>query len=206
MVKSPFYVEQEFLSPLLCEQIADDLNFIYPDKDQNDKPIKSFKSHERSEEVIFQHLRRHIPKMEAHYGFEYRGTTTMSFEWYPQGCQGESPRCENSEYINKQWARTRDRDITGVLFLCDYQDHVPFDNDFEVYGGKIEFPQHQFGFNPQRGTLIFFPSGAHFLNCATPIQVGDLFQVRFHIAATVPYMYNPTDFPGDYTSWFEEIA
>lgn len=206
MVKSPFYVVQDFLSPLLCEQVADDLNFIYPDKDPNGKPVKTFKSHERSEDIIFQHLRSHIPQIEAYYDIEYRGTTPMSFEWYPQGCDGESARCENSEYLNKQWVRTRDRDISGILFLCDYQDHIPFDGDFEVYGGKVEFLQHQFGFNPQRGTLIMFPSEAHFLNGTTPVEAGDSFMVRFHIAANTPYVYEPADFPGDYTTWFEEIA
>jgi len=206
MVKSPFYVVQDFLSPLLCDQIADDINFIYPDKDQDGVPIKSLKSHERSEEVIFQHLQRQIPKFESHYGLEYRGTTTMMFEWYPQGCKGEQPHCENSDYTSKKWVRTKDRDLTGILFLCDYHDHVPFDGDFEVYGGKVEFPQHQFGFNPNRGTLILFPSEPHFINGTTPIHAGDSFQVRFHVAASEPFLYDPADFPGDYTTWFEEIA
>lgn len=206
MVKSPFFVIQDFLSPLLCEQIADDINFIYPDKDPNDKPIKSMKSHDRSEEVIFQHLRPYIPKLEKHYGVEYRGTTLMMFEWYPQGCAGEKPHSENSDYIRKKWVRTRDRDLSCVLFLCDYQDHIPFDGDFEVYGGKLEFFQHRFGFNPQRGTLVVFPSEAHFLNGTTAIKAGDLMQVRFHVATTSPFIYQPSDFPGDYTTWFEQLA
>jgi len=206
MVKSPFYVVQDFLSPLLCEQIVDDLNFNYPDRNVEDVPIKSMRSHDRSEEVIFEHLRPLIPKLEEHYGFEYRGTTTMMFEWYPQGCQGEKPHCENSSYMGKKWVRTKDRDLTGIIFLCDYQDCVPFDGDFEVYGGKVEFPQHQFGFNPNRSTLVLFPSEPHFINGTTPILAGDSYQVRFHIAASEPYLYDPADFPGDYTTWFEEIA
>lgn len=203
---SPFYILQDFLSPLLCEQVVDDLNFIYPNKNADGQPIKFIRSHERSEDIIFQHLLPHISNIEKHYNIQYRGTTPMSFEWYPQGAEAESPRCENSEYIKKQWVRTRDRDLTGILFFSDYQDQVPFDGDFEVYGSKIEFFQHRFGFNPQRGTLILFPSDPHFLNAATSVNAGDSFQVRFHIAANTPFMYNPSDFPGDYTTWFEEIA
>jgi hypothetical protein len=206
MVKSPFLVVQDFLSPLLCEQIVDDLNFIYPDKDQDGRPVKTMKSHDRSEDVIFQHLQNLIPKVESHYDIEYRGTTQMKFEWYPQACDGEKPHCENSEYMGKKWVRTKDRDLTGIIFFCEYQDHTPFDGDFDVYGGKVEFAQHQFGFNPNRGTLILFPSEPHFINGTTQIRAGDSFQVRFHMAATKPYLYDPSLFPGDYETWFEEIA
>lgn len=206
MFKSPFLVVQDFLSPLLCEQIADNVDFSYPDKDVDGFPLKTIKSHEPSEDVIFQHLQNGIADIESHYDVEYRGTTPMTFEWYPQGCSGEKPHCENSEYMSKKWVRTRDRDITGILFLCDYQDHIPFDGEFEVYGGKIEFPQHQFGFNPERGTLILFPSDPHFLNSTTTIMAGDSFQVRFNIATKKPFLYDPKKFRGDYTTWFETIA
>jgi len=206
MVKSPFYVVQNFLSPLLCEQIADDLNFIFPDKNPDGTPIKSMRSHERSEEIIFQHLQRQIPKIEEHYSIDYKGTTTMMFEWYPQGCEGEKPHCENSDYSGKTWVRCRNRDLTGIVFFCDYQDEIPFDGDFEVYGGKVEFPQHRFGFNPQRCTLVIFPSDPHFVNGTTPIRAGDLLQVRFHIVANEPFLYDPQEFPGDYTKWFEQLV
>jgi len=54
--------------------------------------------------------------------------------------------------------------------------------------------------------LILFPSEPHFINGTTPIHAGDSFQVRFHVAASEPFLYDPADFPGDYTTWFEEIA
>lgn len=40
-------------------------------------------------------------------------------------------------------------------------------------------------------TLIIFPGEQHFINYATAIQVGSLHQIRFHIAAEQPYVYNP---------------
>ncbi len=206
MYKSPFLVQQEFLSPMLCEQIVDNLDFNVPDQNQDGHPIKTFKTQKQSEEIIFQHIQKLISDIENHYKLDYRGTTPMTFEWYADGCKGDATRCENGEYIQRKWVRTRDRDITGIIFLCDHQDQLPFDGDFEVYGGKVEFPQHQFGFNPQRGTLILFPSGPHFLNGITEILAGDSYLVRFHIAATKPYLYDPKHFRGDFLSWFEEIV
>ena len=206
MVKSPFLVVQNFLSPLLCEEVVDDLHFLYPDTDLEGVPVKTAKGHERSEEAVFHKFTPHIPNLELHYNVEYRGTEPMLFEWYAQGCKGEKPHCENSNYESRKWVKIRDRDLTCVVFLCDYQEKTPFDSDFEVYGGKLEFAQHRFGFNPQRGTLIVFPSGPHFINNTTPILAGDLYQVRFHVATTQQYKHNPVAWPGDYTTWFETIA
>ena len=206
MIKSPFLVVQDFLSPLLCEEIVDNLNFMYPDTDVDGHPIKTSKGHELSEEMIFPKFKVILPSIQKHFGVDYRGTEPMLFEWYPHGCDGETPHCENSNYVNRKWTKMRDRDLTCILFMCDYQETTPFDSEFEVYGGKIEFVQHQFGFNPQRGTLIVFPSGPNFINNTSPILAGDLFLARFHIATIGQYTYNPQVFPGDFTSWFEEIA
>lgn len=205
-VRSPFYVVQDFLSPLMCEEIVDDINFLFPDFDIDGIPQKTVRGHERSEEVIFQRFTNHVSALEEYYNVEYRGTHPMTFEWYPQACPGNKPHCENSDYINKQWTRTRDRDFTCILFLSNYQERVPFDSDFEVSGGKLEFMYHGFGFNPQRGTLIVFPSGPNFINATTVIEAGDLYQVRFHVSTMEPFVYTRTDFPGNYSTWFEHVA
>jgi hypothetical protein len=140
----------------------------------------------------------------AYYQQAYKGTERMQFEWYPEGCTSEFV-CENSEFLRQKWLRTKARDFTCILFLSDYQEKIPFEQEFEVYGGKLEFVQHKFGFNPKRGTLIVFPSDPHFINITTPILAGDLFQVRIQIAAKSPYLYNPQDFPGNYTTWFKGL-
>jgi hypothetical protein len=201
--KSPFLVYENFISPLLCEQLVDNVDVIIPDLDVNGKPTKMIRHDEESETLIYERMQPVYPRLESYYvGFKHRGTERMSFEWYPEGMQAAHPHCESSDYLRKKWLRTRDRDLTGVLFLCDYQEQVPFDTDFEVYGGKLEFPQHNFGFNPQRGTLVIFPSDPHFINGTASINAGDLFQVRIHFASKMPYLYQPSQFLGDYTSWF----
>lgn len=204
--KSPFYVIQEFIPPMLCEDIVDDLNLLTPDTDKDDNPIKSVKFNEYGQGAIFERLEPMIPQVEQYFGFEYAGTEQMAFEWLPEGCAGIDPHCENSMFLRKKWVKTRNRDITGIIFFHDYQQKTPFDTDYEVYGGKLEFIQHKFGFNPERGTLILFPSGPHFVNNSVGIKVGDLVQARIHLAAKTPYLYNPKNFPGDYRTWFQHLA
>lgn len=208
--KAPFYVVQEFLSPLHCEEICDDLatSFTVPDTvgktDLDRRPVLMTTHHDRHEESIFERLQIITPQVEQYYEVQYKGTEKMSFEWYPAGSKGDF-QCGNSKYLRQKWLRVYDRDLTGIVFLVDYQNKIPFETDYEVYGGKLEFVQHHFGFNPQRGTLLLFPSDPHFINITTEILVGDLYQVRFHIAAKHPYLYNPQRFPGNYTTWFKPL-
>jgi hypothetical protein len=89
-----------------------------------------------------------------------------------------------------------------VLFLNDYSDDNKFDERFEVRGGKLEFPTHEFGFNPERGTAIVYPCCPNFINAVSPVEVGDSNVIRFHIIAKDEYKYDMANFPGDYTTWF----
>ncbi len=202
--RSPFMIYQEFLSPLLCEEVVDLMDVTVPDTNPHGKPIPSIRHNNKAEQFIFDRLKQTLPDVQKYYNVEYRGTEKMMFEWYPQGCK-DKLKCDSSDYINKQWVRTRDRDITGILFLTDYSNAPSFDDLYEVYGGKLEFPNHNFGFNPERGTLILFPSTPHFINVNAPVQVGDLFQVRINIATKRPFMYQPANYPGNFLSWFPNL-
>ena len=153
--------------------------------------------------MIYERLLLLLPELQGHYELIYKGTHPVEFEWCPEQSKGIGAHSENSSYLRGKWVRTQARDLTAVLFMSEYQETVPFEQDYEVYGGKLEFPQHNFGFNPTRGTLVVFPSAPHFINLTTPIHVGDLFQARFHIAAKTPYLYHPQKFPGNYTTWFK---
>jgi len=202
--RSPFYVVEEFLSPLLCEEIIDICDYTVPDTNKDGKVVRSIKSNERAESIIYERLLGLLPSIQDYYNFKHKGTEPIIFEWYPEGCKGkDNPMgSENSKFVRGKWLRTHQRDITGVLFLCDYQDNPNFEDEYEVYGGKLEFPQHAFGFNPRRGTLILFPSDPHFINVTSDVFIGDLFQSRIQIAADTPYFYDPEMFPGNYTQWF----
>jgi len=202
--KSPFYVVQNFLSPKQCEMIVDNLGYYSPDVDKDGIAIKMMRNHEESEKIVYGKFKPLIPKLEEYFNFIHRGTEPMTFEFLAEGVKPEAI-CDSSKWIKKKWVKTKDRDFSAMLFLSDYQDQVPFDSDYEVYGGKLEFLQHKFGFNPERGTLIVYPSGPHFINANAEIRFGDLFQARFYIAAQAHYAYQPIDFPGNYLSWFGDI-
>ena len=163
--------------------------------------------HETAQELIFERLLPIIPRLEQHYNVKYKGTEQpMVFEWLAEGSKSTPPMCENSHYVNGKWLRTKHRDLTGVLFLSEFHDTVPFDDDYEVYGGKLEFPQHGFGFNPQRGTLIVYPSDPHFINVTTGVQAGELFQIRLNISTEKALVYQPAEFPGEFSTWLQEFA
>jgi len=202
--KSPFYIVQDFISPLMCEDMIDLCDFTVPDQDKDLKYVKTEKTCEAAEQIIYERFLAISPAVQKYYGIEYKGMERSHFEWFTEGTKGEL-RSENSKYMHGKWLRVFPADITGILFLSDYQDKVPFEDDYEVYGGKLEFPQHKFGFNPQRGTLILFPSDPHFINWTAPIQVGDLYQARFNIVAKQPLLYDIKQFPGNYNTWFKDL-
>jgi len=205
VAKSPFLVYQDFISPKQCEVIVDDLGFYHPDTNVDGDPIKMMRHHDDHEEDLFNRWQKLVPIVFDHFGAGYRGTEKMQFEFRAEGTVSE-PECGSSQYLRKKWVRTKDRDFTAILFLSDYSDAAPFDTDYEVYGGKLEFPQHGFGFNPERGTLIVFPAGPHFIHANAAVVAGDLHQVKFHVAAMMPYLHQPIDFPGDYKSWFNDLS
>jgi len=200
-VKSPFLVVEDFMSPLMCEDLIDTCDFTVPDKNKDGDEVKTVKTHDLAQDIVYRRLQQLIPTLEHYYGLEYKGTERIRFEWFPEG-SSSAPQAENSMYVSGKWARIHQRDLTAVLFLNDYQEQPPFDSEYEVYGGKLEFPQHRFGFNPQRGTLIVFPSDPHFINLTSLVHVGDAYQARIQICAKVPYLYDPTKFQGNYLSWF----
>lgn len=207
--KSPFYIVRNFLSPHQCEQIVYSLGFYTPDVDPNDKPLKMMRHDEESELLVFNKFEPLIPLIEKYYsGYDHQGTEGISFEYFPDQCETE-PLCENSNWVRKKWVMTKPRDLSCLLFLSDYNDKGGFDSDYEVYGGKLGFHNFNFSFNPERGTLIVYPSGPHFINSTSKIQYGALFQARWHLASKLPFLYFPDQFPGgdDPTrNWFKGLT
>lgn len=201
--KSPFFVVEDFLSPKVSDQVVDALNIQDPDTDPDDRPIKSVRFSHHCESIVFDRLEDIKEQVEQHFNFEWKGTEEMTFEFIPEGCvDAGTPVCGNSVYHGK-WIRNKTRDFTGVIFLSDFNDGKEnFDPSFEVFGGKLQFPQHKFSFNPQRGTLVIFPAGPHFIHSISQVHAGDLFMVKFHIVGTKPWMYDYKQFPGSFKTWF----
>lgn len=200
--KSPFLVIDNFLTPLECELVVERSFFNFPNTDVNNFPIKSVTRNIPSEELVLDKLDQVIDVMEEYYGYEHAGVLPFDIEHYPEGAKPEGTRCENSLY-NGKWLRMNDQDFTAILFLKDENATPNFDDYFEVYGARLQFKNYNFSFHPQRGQLVIFPSGPHFLNSVIAPSVGDLYQIRMQFVGLRPYTFDPSKFPGNHTTWFK---
>jgi hypothetical protein len=108
---SPFYIVQDFISPLLCEQMVDMLDMIEPDLDKDQNPQLTIKSNDVLEKVIYDYVQGAMPQIEQHYNVEYRGMKPVEFKWYPEDFEGENEfTCENATYnSNKNWVKNKNR-------------------------------------------------------------------------------------------------
>lgn len=208
-VNSPFLIIEEFISPKLCEQIIDNIRVGQCDTDKEGDPIPMERHHDELQTVLFNKLKEYVPTIEEKYNAKYKGTDPIVFQYFPELIKkpAKQPGCENSKYLRKKWVKIRDVDLTAVLWLKNYQDQVPLDPRTEVYGGKMEFPAYNFSLVPQRGTLVMFPAGPHFITAISPILVGDLYQVKINMSIENKtggiWLYQPSNFGGTWTEWFE---
>lgn len=207
MHKNPFFVVEDFLSPLQCENIVKSLKHNLPNVDQVGNPTVTLKGNRLAEIRIMPFFESIQDDIETHYDMKIKTLTPFVFEWYPTGFPGSKAACEGSKYIVKKgqpskWQKVKDYDFTGIIMLNDFNDGQDFDLDYEVRGGKLEFTTHGFGFNQQRGTLIIFPTRPNFINAVAPVDLGDSTMIRFQIICQEEFIYDPENFQGDYLSWF----
>jgi hypothetical protein len=64
---------------------------------------------------------------------------------------------------------------------------------------------YNFGFQPQKGTLVTYPANERFISLTSAVLVGELQCVRFHICGEGIWLYDPNDYPGDFRDWFAQI-
>lgn len=203
MSKIPFFIVKNFISPLACEQIINDLRVLKtkPNIGQNGMPKKMILMNKLNSLRLAQTFEHYVPDLENHFGFEYRGTHDIMFEWFPENYKTEAPKSEGYALTKKGWQRYREVDFVGVLWLNDYNEESPFDPSYETYGGKLEFTNFNFSFNPQRGTLIVFPTSPNFVNTVSSVQMGSSTQAKFIIRSETPYEYNINNFNSNPDSW-----
>lgn len=211
MIKSPFIVEQDFLSPMLCEQICEDIG-VNPNFGPDDKPTKLEKHLLQYEHIIAEKFNAFQSNIEETYKCVYEGLQKPVFQLYPESPSkpAEEPGCENSKFLRRKWVMSKDVDLVGFIWLKDFNNNVPLDNEYEVYGGKLEFPAFNFSFVPQRGTMILFPAGPHFITAISPIFLGNLHQIKLNVNIKTEdgsrWFYQPSDFPGKWDQWLESFS
>jgi len=210
MIKSPFFVVEDAISPSRCESLIKQLGIQVPSVGENGKPLK----HERImkgeafNEDIAAAITRAQSEIEQYYGGIIDSPEPAMFQQYFENpvdpC--EIHGCESSKFLRKKWVKVKDIDLVGFIWLKDYNGGVPLDPAFEVYGGKLEFPAYDFSLVPQRGTMVLYPAGPHFITAISPILLGSLEQVKITLRIRMPdgglYVYQPSEFPGTYQEWF----
>lgn len=208
---SPFHVVEDFISPLQCEKIIAELGINVPSLAEDGHPLKN----ERiiKDPDLLAHIQEVIIEngeaIQVRYNAQIKGMETPLFQQYfedpKKPCEGHG--CESSRFVRKKWVKTKDIDLVGYIWLKDYGNGVPLDPRFEVYGGKLEFPAYNFSLIPQRGTMVMFPAGPHFITAVSPVLVGSLEQIKFTIKLTTNddglWFYDPKFFGGTYQDWFE---
>jgi len=210
MINSPFIVVPDFISPLTCEKIIKDIAVGAPDLDLHGQPKKLERHNVLWESHIASNFRSLVPEIEQRYGATYRGLEKPVFQFFPENAAApaQAPGCENSKYIRKKWVMHRDVDLVGFIWLKEFNDTMPLDPSYEIFGGKLEFPAYNFSLVPQRGTLVLFPAGPHFITVISPLMVGDLYQIKLNVSLTATdgsrYFYNPQHHPGRWEQWFSD--
>lgn len=209
-MNSPFLIVQDFLSPQTCEKILKDIHIAEPDKDLNGDPIKLERFNLEWDQPLAERFRELVPQIEEKFNCVYRGLEKPVFQFYPENAKvpAEGPGCENAKYIRKKWVMTKDVDLVAFVWLKDYNDSVPLDPRHEIYGGKLEFPAYNFSLMPQRGTLVLFPAGPHFISVISPVLLGDLYQIKLPICVETKdnnrWFYQPANYPGSWQDWLAE--
>jgi hypothetical protein len=209
-MKSPFIIRPDFLSPLQCEKILAELGNYAPNYDQEGEPQKVERHNVEWEQDIIDRFQDLKPEIETRYDCEYRGLEKPLFQSFPENAKipAEGPGCANSKYVRKRWVKTRDVDLVAYVWLKDFNSNVPLDPRHEVFGGKLEFPAYNFSLVPQRGTLVMFPAGPHFITVISPILLGSLQQIKLTVSMRAKdggiWFYQPANFPGKWQDWLSE--
>lgn len=210
-IKSPFLVFEQFISPAKCEKLIAELGINTPSLNEAEKPLKHERILRDGEHALLLKglMEAQKDRIERRYEGTYTGIEAPVFQQYFENAADpcEVHGCENAKYLRKKWVKYKDVDLVGFLWLKDFNNGVPLDPAFEVYGGKLEFPAYNFSLVPQRGTLVLYPAGPHFITAISPILVGSLSQIKISVKLKSNdglWLYNPQNFPGTYQEWFEQ--
>lgn len=216
MAQSPFFIKQDFLSPTEVSQVRELVKLQFPDTGPDGYPIMTERTPEGGQKFIFKKLESLIPQIESHYGLRHRGFDPCAFQQFPAGMKGPtlSPRTDSHHFSRKKWVRVSDKSLTGFIWLVDANSRPPFNPESQVSGGKLEFPQYNFGFDAQAGTLVLFPATPYFVYAMSPIAAGTLNVIKitesaFDQRGDFIWSYDPAKYPlagkNPLEVWFKEF-
>lgn len=208
-IHSPFIVAEDFLSPAQCETILSAYSLSTPSVDTEGNPLRYDRliKGDDTASMLQSKVQHLVADIEERYFARVVGMENMVLNQYFEDPTraAEGHGCASSKYVRKKWVKVKDIDLVGFVWLKDFNAGAPLDPRIEVYGGKLEFGAFNFSLVPQRGTLVLFPAGPHFITAISPILLGSLEQLRFGIkllsSESGPWLYEPKNYPGSFTDW-----
>lgn len=216
MIHSPFHIIPEFFSPMVCDQIIQELGVAAPTYEIDEEtpiPNERLLSGTRFHNFVKSGLENRAADIEKQYKGIVHGMNEPRFlQFFENPKKPCVPHgCENSKFLRKKWVKIKDVDLVGYIFLKDFNGNVPLDPSFEVYGGKLEFPAYDFSLTPVRGTCVIFPAGPHFITAVSHVFAGTNEYIKFGLKLiqdietdeVLDWYYQPANFPGTYQEWFK---
>lgn len=209
MIRSPFYIQEDFISPLRCEQLIEKFALKVPDRNAEGAPLK----HHRvipsdSCGDVRSELAAITPIIEQRYDGVFSAEPMLQFQQYFENPKvpAEPHMVDGFTYQRKKWTKMKNINLVGIVWLKSYHSSVPLDPRYETYGGKLEFPSYNFSLTPVRGTLVVFPATEHFVNATSHVLLGSLEQIKITIPLQQedgsPWRYIPANYPGSFQEWF----
>jgi hypothetical protein len=127
--------------------MVDGLDLIYPQFDE-DGDVKPFVTINNLLEMrLADQILQMCDIIDEYYGVTVESVSKPRFTWYPEGYSDSIVKCDNSQYKSGSWGRNNQYDFSALIFLSDYNKNPEFDGMYEVYGGKLQFPNFDFSFN-----------------------------------------------------------
>lgn len=200
--KSPFILDENFLSPETCEEIILSMRHTVPNRDHRNNPIKTIKFNPIAELRLMPLIDDLLDKAEEYYDTTIVNTKEFAFEWYADGYNAITPTSDNSNFLGGKWIKMKDIDFTIIIFLSSSKGSDLYDTVTESFGGNLEFINHDLTLSPTAGTMLMFPANHYFLNTVSDVSLGNCNFVRIHVTSSTPYQYSPAKFPGDRRTWF----
>lgn len=102
--------------------------------------------------------------------------------------------CDNSFYKHGKWILKNHYDFTCYIPLMNHNNHVPFDDEYDVYGGELIFPNFKKQLSLNIGDLLIFPSCPNFIHHHNKPMIGYFKYINFFITAEKRFEY-------DYKQW-----
>ena len=173
---SPFFVIEDFISPLQCEKIR---NSKYVQK-SNLPHVQTIRD---GQKLIVNSVLDYKQEIETRFGGVMNDDIKSLFLQFPENptvpCQ--AVQIDSWQFIRRKWTKVKNIDLIGLIPLKTYNSDVPIDVEFETYGSKIEFPNFNFGILPERGSLILFPSAPNFAYAISHNLLGGIEFIKVHI-------------------------